>query len=438
MANEITKKEYLSKVGLEHYDAKIKSYIDAADAEQLAAAKKYTDEAPFDPAGTAEAKVKALAEGQVQGNTDAIAAINNETTGILAKAKEYADGKDSAIDEAKAAADAAQADVDALVDETEGSKGRIPVLEGKVEALIAGTYDDTEVRGLIQGNTDAIDDVNERVDAIVNDGGLIPALDGRVEAVEGQVETLIGTDANKSVRTIANEELAKQLIAENAAESLNELQEISAWIQEHPGDAAAMNKAIEDLEALVGTLPTGITATTVVGYIQEIVAAEKSRAEGVEGGLDDRLKVVEGQLGSGENNVDARIATAKQEAIDAAAGDATTKAGQALTDAKAYTDTEVGKVTATAGANGEAITALQGRADALEGRADALETSLAAGGATANAIAAAQQAGDDAQADVDALVADGGRIPTLESKVAALESVEYVEITTSYIDTLFE
>lgn len=94
-----------------------------------------------------------------------------------------------------------------------------------------------------------------------------------VTALTNVVNTLIGEDANKSVRTIANEELAKQLIPENAAESLNELQEIAAWIQAHPGDASAMNKAITDLTALVGTLPEGATSTNVVAYISEAITA---------------------------------------------------------------------------------------------------------------------------------------------------------------------
>lgn len=94
-----------------------------------------------------------------------------------------------------------------------------------------------------------------------------------VTALTNIVNTLIGEDTAKSVRTIANEELAKQLIPENAAESLNELQEIAAWIQAHPGDASAMNKAITDLTALVGTLPEGATSTNVVAYISEAITA---------------------------------------------------------------------------------------------------------------------------------------------------------------------
>ena len=92
-----------------------------------------------------------------------------------------------------------------------------------------------------------------------------------VEALSGKVTTLIGEDAGKSARAIANEELAKQLVAEGAAESLDTLEEIAAWIQAHPGDAAAMNKAIDDLEALVGKLPAEATSTNVVDYIAEAI-----------------------------------------------------------------------------------------------------------------------------------------------------------------------
>ena len=69
-----------------------------------------------------------------------------------------------------------------------------------------------------------------------------------VNTISGKVDTLIGSDNNKSVRTIANEELAAQLIPANAGEALDTLQEIAAWIQAHPGDATAMNSAITALQ----------------------------------------------------------------------------------------------------------------------------------------------------------------------------------------------
>ena len=92
--------------------------------------------------------------------------------------------------------------------------------------------------------------------------------------------TLIGSDTAKSVRTIANQELAAQLIPASAKESLDTLQEIAAWIQQHPDDASAMNQAITDLQTLVGELPEETTATTVVGYITaEIAAIRQSLAD---------------------------------------------------------------------------------------------------------------------------------------------------------------
>lgn len=75
-------------------------------------------------------------------------------------------------------------------------------------------------------------------------------LDAALQAVVANVGTLVGSDAGKSARTIANEELAAQLIPESAKDSLDTLQEIAAWIQEHPDDASAMNAAIEALQAV--------------------------------------------------------------------------------------------------------------------------------------------------------------------------------------------
>lgn len=80
--------------------------------------------------------------------------------------------------------------------------------------------------------------VDDAISALSADGGAIKAL-------ADLIAILVGTDANKSVRQIANEELVAQLVAEDAAESLNELKEIADWIQSHPGDAAALNSAIK-------------------------------------------------------------------------------------------------------------------------------------------------------------------------------------------------
>ena len=117
------------------------------------------------------------------------------------------------------------------------------------------------------------------VDIIAYVKGIKGTIDSELDGVKTNVETLIGSDAAKSVRTIANEELAKQLIPENAQEALDTLGEIAAWIQNHPADAAAMNTAISNLTALVGTLPEDTSVTTVVGYITAEVAAIRQALE---------------------------------------------------------------------------------------------------------------------------------------------------------------
>ena len=156
-----------------------------------------------------------------------------------------------------------------------GKVGDIPdgkTVMGIIQQIQDDAYDDTEVRQLISDNATAIS-----------------RLDTRMTAAEGKLTTLIGSDTNKSVRDIANEELAAQLIPEGAKESLDTLQEIANWIQSHPDDAAAMNTAIAELKKYVGTIPEGVTATTIVGYIQEVVKTESDKLTA----LTDRVTAVE-------------------------------------------------------------------------------------------------------------------------------------------------
>lgn len=96
----------------------------------------------------------------------------------------------------------------------------------------------------------------------------VDALEGRMDTAEGKINTLIGEDTGKSVRTIANEELAAQLIGDDAKESLDTLEEIAAWIQSHPDDASAMNAAITALQNKVDT-----GDKTVSAYVTDAISA---------------------------------------------------------------------------------------------------------------------------------------------------------------------
>ena len=141
----------------------------------------------------------------------------------------------------------AQLDLKAAASDVSAIDTRLTAAEGEITTLKAGTYNDAELRGLIANKADA---------SVVN--------------------TLIGSDSNKSARTIANEELAAQLITANADESLNTLQEIAAWIQSHPGDASAMNSAITALQTklTLGTDTNSQEYATVKAYVEAYVAAQ--------------------------------------------------------------------------------------------------------------------------------------------------------------------
>lgn len=232
----------------------------------------------------------------------------------------------------------------------------------------------------------------------------IEDLEPRVAANEGKIATLIGDDADKSVRAIANEELAKQLVAEDAKESLDTLAEIAAWIQAHPDDASAMNEAIAALQAKLtgvdGTVKAyvdaAIEALTIGDYAKAAdLTAAVSRIAAIEADylkaadkdeLNDAIALKANQAdmenalalkatqvdleaeavlarAAEKANADAIAAikddanvdsfadmvaelAKKQDVIPAETYDAYGSAAQALVDAKAHTDAEIAKIQA--------------------------------------------------------------------------------------------
>lgn len=445
----MAEKKYIDLAGLTHYDEKIKAVIDSKDAAALKSAKDYADglAVNYDAAGTAETKVNELANGQVKTNTEAIATLNGgaNTEGSVAKAvadaKAGLETKISAVDAKAVAAQAAADNAKNAADAVDAKVGAVPegsTVMTEIQKVKDAAYNDTEVRGLIKTNADNI-----------------TALSGRADAVEGKVTTLIGDDTGKSARTIANEELTKQLIPENAKDSLDTLQEIAAWIQNHPDDASAMNAAIAALKTKVGDIPEGATATTVVAYIKELVDAEKVRATGVESGLDTRVNAVEAKLGDGEGSVSKQIEAAVKVETDARIAADSALDGK-ITTAKAAADKAQGDVDAlkdvvATKAAASDVTALTTRVTAAEKDIDDLQAAIAPDGKVTVAIADAKKAGTDAQAtanknksDIAALTTTvGGHTTTLSShgdRISALETKVgdgFVAITNEEIDGLF-
>lgn len=195
------------------------------------------------PAETVYTLVEGTANGTVKFNGVDVSvhglgsAAYADTTAFEAKG-----AKDADIAAAKKAGDDAQDAVDALSDKVGTVPSNKTVVQMISDAQTAATYDDT-------------------------------ALSGRVTTVEGKVTTLVGSDANKSARTIASEEVAK--IVADAPEAYDTLKEISDWISSHSSDAAAMNSSILALEAIVDGIGGEDEKATVVAYVTDAIAALK-------------------------------------------------------------------------------------------------------------------------------------------------------------------
>ena len=278
----------IAKDAADGKDAAIKEAKDAADKAQgdvdALAGTHATDKAALEgaialKANAADVYTKGDIDGKVETINGAIAAKANSAD-VYTK-----DDVDGMIADLEAEDDAIY---ELIGDVTSGKT----VVEMIADAQSAATYDDEEVRGLIDTNADAIaKEIEDREGAVADlktelegkiatkveqnaydtkvgaledeDERLAGLIGDNADAIDGlntTVGTLVGEDAGKSVRAIANEELAAQLIAENAADALDSLHEIAAWIQSHPGEAATMNADIEALKAKVDTGDATVSA----------------------------------------------------------------------------------------------------------------------------------------------------------------------------------
>lgn len=160
-------------------------------------------------------------------------------------------------------------------------------VEGAAEGSVLA-YDATQNKWKAIAQSEIVPDMSqyltaEETEKLVSDlkteiQSQYTALAARVTAAETAITTMQGSDTGKSMREVASEELAAQLIPENAAESLDTLQEIAAWIQSHPDDVAAMNAAIEALKKITKTFYNNGTVTedSIKTYIDNAVNALKT------------------------------------------------------------------------------------------------------------------------------------------------------------------
>ena len=494
----------------------VDSGIAMADVATKAEVKEVSD---------ALAEYKTANDAAVKANTDAIAVLNGEDTVDGSVAKAVKDAKDALQAEIDA--------VDAKVDKNATSIGTLDNLEttakedlvkainevrnavsvGGTEAAI--TMDTTTTtEGYLKSYTikqgsNVIGTIDIPKDMVVESGEVVVDPEGQeagtyiklklanvTEPLFINVGTLVDIYKAKAEATqvqVAIDSATREISASIVAGSVGttELADNAITTVKIANANVTKEKLSNELQASIDKADASAA--------QADLEAEVTAREGAVSGLDTRLQVVEAKFGEGEGNVESQIATAKQEAIDAAAADATTKANTAEENAKKhaddlntamntrvealeaidhdhenkeaidgitaekvaawdaaeqnakdYADTEIGKVNAKIGEVPADKTVVQMIADAqteatyddTEVKADiaALEESLAEGGATANAIKAAQNAADKAQGEVDALeelhATDKAALDAKDAELqAAIEAIQ--EIPASDINALF-
>lgn len=180
----------------------------------------------------------------------------------------------------------------------------IVALQRAVDALEEGTYDDSELRGLIGDNADAI-------------------------------AVLVGDDTGKSARAIAAAEVAK--IVAGADASYDTLKEIADWIMSDTTGAASMTADIAALEAkLVGVDKTVVDSiANAINTALKVDGVDKYALATTVSGLAEQLKTIAGKITELENTKHAHANAETLAGITAAKVSAWDAAEQ---NAKNYTD----------------------------------------------------------------------------------------------------
>ena len=326
---------------------------------------------------TSDGQAAATMTQDIADNKAAIAAINNETTGILAQAKADAAAKDEAlhttitseIATAKSEAISAAASDAASKDSALETK-----LQGKIDLKADKTALETEVNRATaaeEANANAIATLNGGVNT---EGSVAKAVNDAKTALQANIDTKVAQEAYNT--KVAALEAADTKLSER----------IAKFEGDGAGSVAAQVKAVaDDLDA----------------HKKAQVTKEKA--------VDDKLAVIQG-----EANVEGSIK-------------------KALADAKAYTDTKESAINGLLGTKDDAATvdtafgriakeAARAKAaeTALDGRLDTAESKIAALEATVDTkttglkdkMAAAETDIDNLQSDMTSAKADINNINT--------------------------
>lgn len=414
----MAEKKFLDLLGLQKYDEKIKAHIASADAKILSDANNYAESLAdnYDAAGTAATKVQELADGQVKTNAEHIGTMDNlETT---AKSDLV-----NAINEVRNAVSAGG--TAAAITITEQTTG---LGEGVLKAYV-----------LKQGEN-TVGTINIPKDMVVQSGEVV--VDPEGQAAGTYIKLTLANATNDviyvNVGTLVDIYKAKASAAQIQIAIDSATREISATVvagsitaTELAADSVVTVK-IADGNVTKAKLSTDVQASldkadAAAGLAQAAEDNAKSHADDLNTAMNTRVEALEAIDHEHANAAVLNGITAdKVAAWDAASGDA----ANALAGVKSELE---GKITDGDKANKDLIDALDGRVGTAETDIDNLQASLATGGATANAIAEAKQAGIDAGNAVTTL--ENGKVADLRTDVDALKADTHTHANATQLAT---
>lgn len=384
----MAKEKLLTLGGLQSYNTNVDAREDAKDAEILKQAKAHADGLAdnYDAAGTAETKVKELADGAVAENTEAIEGL-----------------ADTKADKTQVATDIENA-VKAV---NEARTEAIEAVQGEVDALEeAHATDKAALEASIKGITDDYLKAEDKTE-----------LQGNIDTLTGVVETLRdGIDAEK----------------------VDGVKDLIAYVEEHGTEVTGMKEDISEnadaIEAVAGRATTlegemdAVEAAVATKVEQEAYNTKVAALEGEDTAMKGRLTALETAIGEG-GSVDTQIGNAIAD-LDANVASTDVEEGKGVKVSVVETD---GKLVSVA-VEGNYDNAY----DTKGAAAKALEDAIAHANGKDEAIADAKKAGTDATAAVSAL--EEGQVTTNANAISALEEKVgegYEVITETEIEAMF-
>ena len=309
------------------------------DKERLAKLAKALDDRA--KAAVATEKERAMAaeqavDAKAQANAAAIAAINNEATGLLKQAKDYADGVGNTE---KLRAEEQEGILAGRIEKVEGK------LQGAVDKFFEGAAEGTKVSQMvadINSNKAKLKGIEETVVAAIEDEKDLrekqeAIFEGRIAANEAFVKEQPAIDKAQNDRLAVIEEMmglggveGDKTALEELTEDIKAAQEDVDAIEQRLDAEGGLVDRIEANEANIAKLDG---AVDVEGSVKKQIKDAIDTVNQAADGLADRVEILEGEMDAvegklaGLEQVEGKGLTV-QNAIDKAQADAEAKAAE--------------------------------------------------------------------------------------------------------------